>query len=72
MDEPTLLDLLGGVDAIHRLEEVFYDKALEDPVLSHVFTSRQPAHVDHLTAFTAESFGGEDSFTRELGFAHLH
>ena len=28
-------------------------------------------HVDHLTAFTAESFGGPDRFTRELGFAHL-
>jgi hemoglobin len=27
--------------------------------------------VDHLTAFTAESFGGADRFTRELGFAHL-
>lgn len=53
------------MDAIHRLEEVFYDKALEDHVLSHIFTARQPAHVDHLTAFTPESFGGEDSFTRE-------
>jgi hemoglobin len=27
--------------------------------------------VDHLTAFTAESLGGPDRFTRELGFAHL-
>ena len=25
----------------------------------------------HLTWFTAESFGGPDRFTRELGFAHL-
>jgi hemoglobin len=31
----------------------------------------RPQHVDHLTAFTAESFGGPDRFTRELGFAHL-
>ena len=31
----------------------------------------QPQHVDHLTAFTAESFGGPDRFSRELGFAHL-
>jgi hemoglobin len=30
-----------------------------------------PEHVDHLTAFTAESFGGPNRFTRELGFAHL-
>ena len=71
MDEPTLLDLLGGPEAIHCLEEVFYDKALNDPVLSQVFPRRQPTHVDHLTAFTIESFGGEDRFTRELGFNYL-
>ena len=35
-------------------------------------TAGQPQHVDHLTAFTAESFGGPDRFTRELGgFDHL-
>src|ERR1700745_2678598 len=30
-----------------------------------------PAHVDHLTWFTAESFGGPDRFTRELGFQYI-
>ena len=30
-----------------------------------------PTHVDHLTWFTAESFGGPDRFTRELGFGYL-
>jgi hemoglobin len=69
--DPSLLDLLGGVENIHRLEKAFYDKALQDPVLRKVFTTRVPQHVDHLTAFTAESFGGEDHFTRKLGFAYL-
>ncbi|MFJ2771319.1 hypothetical protein [Streptomyces sp. NPDC087300] len=36
-----------------------------------VFPQRRPHHVDHLTWFTAESFGGPDRFTRELGFRHL-
>jgi hemoglobin len=36
-----------------------------------LFGAGQPEHVDHLTMFTAESFGGPDAFTRELGFAHL-
>src|SRR5215208_8018695 len=36
-----------------------------------LFGAGRPEHVDHLTAFTAESFGGPDRFTRELGFAHL-
>lgn len=61
----------GGEEALHRLEELFYNKVLQDPVLSTLFTERVPTHVDHLTWFTAESFGGPDRFTRELGFQHL-
>ena len=36
-----------------------------------MFGDGQPQHVDHLTAFTVESFGGPARFTDELGFAHL-
>jgi hemoglobin len=61
----------GGGEALHRLEEVFYAKVLADPVLRSLFPTRQPHHVEHLTWFTAESFGGPDRFTRELGFDHL-
>jgi hemoglobin len=67
----TLYEHAGGEDALHRLEQLFYDKALADPVLRDVFTERVPSHVEHLTWFTAESFGGPDRFTREVGFAHL-
>ncbi|WP_330253586.1 hypothetical protein OG874_02965 [Nocardia sp. NBC_00565] len=35
------------------------------------FTERRPTHVDHLTWFTAESFGGPDRFTRDLGFDYI-
>ena len=48
-------------------------------MLKQLFTERVPTHVDHLTWFTAESFGGPDRFTREKGFQfiidvhrHLH
>lgn len=68
---PTLLEFAGGVDAIHRLEESFYGSVLRDPLLQPLFGDGQPQHVKHLTAFTAESFGGPDTFTREVGFAHL-
>jgi hemoglobin len=44
---------------------------LNDHVLRSLFPQRQPHHVEHLTWFTAESFGGPDRFTRELGFAYL-
>jgi hemoglobin len=40
-------------------------------LLQPLFGAGKPQHVDHLTAFTAESFGGPDRFSRELGFAHL-
>lgn len=67
----SLYEHAGGEEALHRLEEIFYDKALADPVLREVFPVRRPTHVDHLTWFTAESFGGPGRFTRELGFDYL-
>ena len=68
---PTLYEFAGGEESLHRLEARFYDSVLADPVLQPLFGAGQPEHVDHLTAFTAESFGGPDRFSRELGFAHL-
>ncbi|MGY5036767.1 group II truncated hemoglobin [Streptomyces sp. 900116325] len=67
----NLYEHSGGDEALHRLEELFYAKVLADPVLRAVFPERQPHHVEHLTWFTAESFGGPDRFTRELGFEYV-
>jgi hemoglobin len=68
---PSLFEFAGGEVALHRLEDTFYGKVLADPLLQPLFGQGQPRHVDNLTAFTAESFGGPDRFTRELGFRHL-
>jgi hemoglobin len=67
----TLYEHAGGDEGLHRLEELFYAKALADPILKTLFTRRVPTHVEQLTWFTAESFGGPDRFTRNLGFQHL-
>jgi hemoglobin len=67
----TLYEHAGGDEALHRLEQLFYAKALADPVLKTLFAKRVPTHVDHLTWFTAESFGGPDRFTTELGFQYI-
>ncbi|MGW0907416.1 globin domain-containing protein [Streptomyces sp. NPDC002853] len=67
----SLYEHAGGEEALHRLEEIFYTNSLADPVLRTLFPRRRPHHVDRLTWFTAESFGGPDRFTRELGFGHL-
>ncbi|WP_067687642.1 group II truncated hemoglobin [Nocardia jejuensis] len=67
----SLYEFAGGDEALHRLEQLFYDKALADPVLRELFPERRPDHVEHLTWFTAESFGGPARFTENLGFAHI-
>lgn len=67
----SIYEHAGGDEGIHRVEEIFYAKVLEDDVLRSVFTERIPTHVDHLTWFTAESFGGPGRFTRELGFQYI-
>ena len=64
---PSLFEHAGGEQALHRLEQVFYDSVLADPVLQPLFGAGRPEHVDHLTAFDAETFGGPDTFTREMG-----
>ena len=68
---PSLFEFAGGEAALHHLEDTFYGRVLADPLLQPLFGAGQPRHVDNLTAFTAESFGGPDRFTRELGFQHL-
>ena len=67
----SLYEHAGGDEALHRLEELFYAKVLTDPVLKVLFTKRRPHHVEHLTWFTAETFGGPARFTRELGFRYI-
>jgi hemoglobin len=64
---PTLFEHAGGLERLHRLDAIFYASVLKDPLLQPLFEAGQPQHVDHLTAFTAESFGGPDRFTKELG-----
>ena len=67
----SLFEFAGGEQALHSLEQIFYESVLADPLLAPLFGEGNPTHVEHLTMFTAESFGGPDRFTRELGFQHL-
>jgi hemoglobin len=67
----TLYEHAGGDEGLHRLEQIFYDKVLADRTLEPLFGKGQPNHVEHLTWFTAETFGGPDRFTKRLGFDHL-
>jgi hemoglobin len=68
----SLYDHAGGRDSIRRFIAAFYSSVLADPLLQPMFGAGRPEHVEQLTAFDSESFGGPDDFTRTLGgFAHL-
>jgi hemoglobin len=67
----SLYEYAGGQESLRRFIDAFYGSVLADPVLQPLFGAGRPEHVDHLTAFEAESFGGPDDFTRQLGFGHL-
>jgi len=72
MPQETLFEHAGGWEGLRRLSEIFYHHCVIDPVLQPLFGHEQPGHVDRFTAFTAETFGGPDKFTKEMGgFLHL-
>lgn len=63
----SMYDQLGGEPRIHRAVERFYGDVLADDVLQPLFGKGQPHHIDHLTAFLSEVFGGPTRYTDELG-----
>jgi hemoglobin len=68
----SLYEHAGGHAGMRHFIDVFYAGVLADPVLQPLFGAGRPEHVDQLTAFDSESFGGPDDFTRQMGgFAHL-
>jgi hemoglobin len=48
----------GGHEGLRRFIDAFHASVLADPVLQPLFGAGRPEHVDQLTAFDAESFGG--------------
>jgi hemoglobin len=66
-DTTTIYEQVGGEDILHRTVDAFYGSVLKDPVLQPLFGAGAAHHVDHLTAFLAEVFGGPARYTDELG-----
>src|SRR4051812_16045525 len=63
----TLFDHAGGTEGLHRVVAHWYPRVLADPVLKPVFGAGRPTHVEHLTAFFGEVFGGPTRSTDECG-----
>lgn len=68
----SLYEHAGGWDALRGFIDIFYRSCIADPVLQPLFGTFEPEHVEVFTAFDAETFGGPDRFSREMGgFSHL-
>ena len=67
-DRPeTLYEAVGGLDALRRLSNTFYDGVLVDPLLAPVFANFTRTHVERVAVWLAEVFGGPARFTSDLG-----
>ena len=63
----TLYEHVGGHEGMHRLVAAWYPTVLTDPLLQPLFGTGHPEHIDHLTAFLSEVFGGPTVYTDQLG-----
>lgn len=63
----AIFEQVGGEETLRRVVDAFYSSVLTDPILQPLFGAGAAHHVDHLTAFLAEVFGGPSRYTDELG-----
>ena len=63
----TLYEAVGGMDALRRLSDTFYDGVLADPLLAPVFADFTRAHIEHVAVWLGEVFGGPTGFTADHG-----
>jgi hemoglobin len=70
----TLFDRVGGFGTLSKIVLAFYDRVLDDDVLSPYFANADMRRlIDHQTKFVAFLMGGPASFTDEhLRLAHAH
>jgi hemoglobin len=64
---PSLFEWSGGMPALERLTEHFYDRVRRDEVLATVFAQMGPEHPKHVAHFLAEVLRGPAAYTAERG-----
>ena len=67
----SLNESLGGLPALRRLSDAFYQRVLADELLAPVFAGFEQRHVEHVAIWLAEVFGGPPDFTDRLGLARF-
>jgi hemoglobin len=63
----NLYEHAGRWEALRGFIGIFYRSCIADPLLQPLFGTFEPEHVEVFTAFEAETFGGPDRFSREMG-----
>ncbi len=62
-----MYEFAGGATAFLAFAAAFHERCLQDPVLSHPFEHSSPQHVENLSAYWAEVFGGPARYSASLG-----
>jgi hemoglobin len=68
---PSLYEWLGGLPALNRLTERFYERVREDATLAPIFAEMSVEHPKHVAAFLAEVLGGPTAYSASRG-GHPH
>ena len=68
---PTLFEWAGGMPALERLTQRFYDKVRQDPMLAPIFAQMSAEHPRFVAQFIAEVLGGPTAYSETRG-GHPH
>jgi hemoglobin len=69
---PTLFEWAGGMEALERLTECFYERVRKDEVVGPLFANMPDDHPHHVAIWLAEVFRGPATYTEEHGgYPHM-
>jgi hemoglobin len=68
---PSILEWVGGLEALQELTKVFYGHVMKDPLLAPVFAGMDDEHPRHVALWLAEVFGGQRAYSENRG-GHPH
>jgi hemoglobin len=66
-DPPSLFEWAGGLPALTRLTQVFYERVPADALLGPIFARMDAEHPRHVALFLAAVLGGPDDYSTTLG-----
>ncbi|HEX4098916.1 MAG TPA: ferritin-like domain-containing protein [Pseudonocardiaceae bacterium] len=67
-EEPTLFEWAGGLPALLRTTQIFYQKYVPaDPLLAPLFAQMSPDHPARVAAWLGEVFGGPKLYSQTYG-----